>query len=243
MDNGTAWWKLGGKSKIPETGSPRLCPPPLPSPSSRRQRTLLSPIFAFRPRFGRQSARVARKLSFNFPRNSNKVGRPSRVLGPGRVHASPSPRPGQHFKLAFHWLVRRNFIRPGGGKSNRVSRVWSPATGQPRAPSKRDSDADARFGRERKVSVAGLSSGPASLELPTALGIVYFWTPSNPPLNDRGWPFIQNFTGRILHCSIYCRMIIVSRWNEEEIYKDVYKERERKVVFWEFSIFFLWVLR
>lgn len=179
MDNGTAWWKLGGKSKIPETGSPRLCPPPLPSPSSRRQRTLLSPIFAFRPRFGRQSARVARKLSFNFPRNSNKVGRPSRVLGPGRVHASPPPPPGQHFKLTFHWLVRRNFIRPGGGKSNRVSRVWSPATGQPRAPSKRDSDADARFGRERKVSVAGLSR--------TSYGIRHclLLNPLQPPVE---WP-------------------------------------------------------
>lgn len=49
-----------------------------------------------------------RKLSFNFPRNSNKVAWPSRVLGPG---IRPRARPWQHFKLAFHWLVSPNFIR------------------------------------------------------------------------------------------------------------------------------------
>lgn len=54
-----------------------------------------------------------RKLSFNFPRNSNKVARPGRVLGPGPCARPPPPlRPRQHFKLAFHWLVRRNFIYP-----------------------------------------------------------------------------------------------------------------------------------
>ena len=238
MDNGTAWWKLGGKSKIPETGSPRLCPPPLPSPSSRRQRTLLSPIFAFRPRFGRQSARVARKLSFNFPRNSNKVGRPSRVLGPGRVHASPPPLPPANILNShFTGLWDVTLSAPAAAKATAFPEFEAPQR-----------DNRVRHQNEIPMPMPDLEEKEkfpwrGSLELPTALGIVYFWTLSNPPLNDRGWPFIQNFTGRILHCSIYCRMIIVSRWNEEEIYKDVYKERERKVIFWEFFISFLWVLR
>lgn len=56
--HGCGSWR--GKSKIPETGSPRLCPSPLCTDKGR----LLSPIFAFRPRFGRQSGAASPETLF-----------------------------------------------------------------------------------------------------------------------------------------------------------------------------------
>lgn len=108
-----------------------------------------------------------RKLSFNFPRNSNKVARPGRVLGPGPCARPPPLPPPLLFVLAnilnSHftglWDVTLS-IRPGG-ESNRVSRVWSPAMGL--QPSKRDSDAGQIWKRRKKF----LGSGAGPLELPT----------------------------------------------------------------------------
>lgn len=121
-------------------------PPPL-----HRQRTLLSPIFAFRPRFGRQSGRVAGNSLLIFREIRIKLPGQAESIRARRVRVPPL-RPRQHFKLAFHWLVRRNFIYPPRRQKQPRFPSLKPRHGATTVRHQNEIPMPARFEREGKVS-------------------------------------------------------------------------------------------
>lgn len=102
-----------------------LPPPPLLAPT----KDAALPDFRISPTFRPSVSPRRRKLSFNFPRNSNKVGRPSRVLGPGRVHAAPPPSPANILNSHFTGLWDVTLSAPERRQKQPRFRVWSPGHG------------------------------------------------------------------------------------------------------------------
>lgn len=110
-----------------------------------------------------------RKLSFNFPRNSNKVAWPSRVLGTGVFDVCTSPGNILNSHFTGLWALTLS----AGSQSRAAFGVWSPAMRQ-RVPSKRDSDAGrtTRPDLDRKKSFArrtGLKLPPVGIRRPCLL--------------------------------------------------------------------------